>query len=38
MNKKILNEIDRNKELMGLLEQGITTAIDKGVEAGKEMS
>lgn len=38
MNKKILNEIDRNKELMGLLEQGITTAIEKGVEAGKEMS
>ena len=38
MNKKILNEIDRNKKLMGLLEQGITTAIQKGVEAGKEMS
>lgn len=38
MDKKILNEIDRNKELMGLSEQGITTAIEKGVESGKEMS
>lgn len=36
MDKKILNEIHRNKELMGLNEQGVIDAVKRGAEKGKE--
>ena len=36
MDKRILNEIRRNKELMGLNEQGILDAVKRGIEKGKE--
>ena len=37
MDKRLLNEIHRNKELMGLNEQGVVDAVKRGVEKGKKM-
>lgn len=37
MDKKILNEIYRNKELMGLNEQGVVDAVKRGIEKGKKI-
>ena len=37
MDKKILNEIHRNKELMGINEQGIIDSVKRGLEKGRQL-
>jgi len=38
MNKKVLNEVKRNREIMGLNEQGVVDAVTSGVETGSKFS